>query len=207
MNSLWKWSKTTTTKYSQCKYFITLYFGACVVDVQKPTGFIASCQHSTRVFASLTLHLKLSPHYRLQKMPYSCTRIFRIAINQQNLYNRLAIVCLSLLIAFNIFKTLFIQSNEKIYSSNNLPVVKKVVAANVIDKGLSSNNASPPNESPLEITKLTESEMEEELTRRRRQILEICQAKGFKDSDIPVHEDSEKPSLYHYTALNLFMCM
>ena len=93
-----------------------------------------------------------------------------------NIFIRLAIVFLSLLMAANYFKTSFTRLSE------NLPT-----------SPLSLNQNYPA--------------MEEELTRRRRQILEICQAKGFKDSDIPVHEDSEKPSLYHYTALNLFMCM
>ena len=47
----------------------------------------------------------------------------------------------------------------------------------------------------------------EELILRRQKIRKICQAKGYKETDIPIREDKERSSLYRYSAMNLFICM
>ena len=76
------------------------------------------------------------------------------------------------------------------------------------------------DDKPLELIDLTRNYKEEEeeeedgdgfisdkLMARKQRIRQICKDKGFKQTDRPIHEDSEKPSLYQFTALDLFICM
>ena len=74
------------------------------------------------------------------------------------------------------------------------------------------------DDKPLELIDLTRNYKEEEeedvdgfiadkLMARKQRIRQICKDKGFKQTDRPIHEDSEKLSLYQFTALDLFICM
>ena len=128
-------------------------------------------------------------------------------MQQRNLYTCLFIIFLSLLIASNYVKISLIQTNEKLCPCTNLATILSTTktAIDATDNSFSSYNSTTiqttSTRNPID------SSLEEKLISRRLNIREICQAKGYKETDIPIHEDKERSSLYRYTAMDVFLCM
>ena len=127
-------------------------------------------------------------------------------MQQRNLYTCLIIIFLSLLIASNYVKISLIQTDEKLCPCTNLRATTKPTAIDA-----TGNSFSPYNSTTIQTTTSTrnpiDSSLEEKLISRRLNIREICHAKGYKETDIPIHEDKERSSLYRYTAMDVFLCM